>query len=259
MAKKLGIAFGSGASKGIAHIGVMKAFEENGIKADMVTGCSSGSIAAACYALGKTHDWIYARIKRLKKEDLLDISINFIKNKALMKSQKMQRMLEKYFGKVDITDLKIPFSCIACDLITGKLHEFTHGDLATAVRASCSIPLVFSPVEVDGKLLCDGGVLQRTPVKTLKKLGAEVTVAIDVNCDAYIDAPVKNLFDIAFKTIDIMDHSVNRSSPGTRADVVIEPDLKNVNQYKLDDKEFIFEQGYKAGVKAIEKIKFLCE
>ncbi len=255
--KKLGLILGSGAAKGFAHIGVLKALEENNIKIDVMTGCSAGSIIAPAYILGYTPEQLLKICKELKKSDIIDISFNFLRNKALLKSEKMTKLLQKYFGNVNIEDLRIPFGCIASDLISGKIVEFTSGNLVTAVKASSSMPPVFTPLCVDGMVLVDGGLFMRTPVKLAKKLGAEVTVAIDVNADMMPCNEIKNIIDVAIRSIDIMDHATERSSPHCRPNIMIKPDLKEVSQYRIENQQFCFEQGYKATLPYIDKIKQL--
>lgn len=255
--KKLGLILGSGASKGFAHIGVLKALEENGIKIDVMTGCSAGSVIAPLYILGYSTKELLKISKELKRSDIIDLSINFLRNKALLRSEKMYNLLEKYFGDTNIEDLPIPFGCIATDLISGKVVEFTSGRLVDAVKASASMPPVFTPLCRDGMVLVDGGLIMRTPVKLAKKLGAEVTVAVDVNADLTNCGEIKNILDVALRSLDIIDHATERSSPRCRPDILIKPDLKEVNQYKIEKQQFSFEQGYNATLPYIDKIKEL--
>ena len=255
--KKLGLVLGSGAAKGFAHIGVLKALEENHIKADVITGCSAGSIIGAMYAAKHTSKHLLKIAKELKKSDIIDLSFNIIRNKALLKSEKMENLLKKYLGEINIEDLPIPFGCISTDLVSGKIIEFTRGNLVTAVKASSSMPPVFAPVCVDGMILVDGGLIMRTPVKLAKKLGAEVTVAIDVNADLTNCGEIKNIIDVGLRSLDIMDHATERSSPHCKPNIIIKPDLKQVNAYKVENQQFAYEQGYNATLPYIEKIKEL--
>lgn len=256
---KLGIAFGSGGAKGIAHLGVWQALNENGIKADVVTGCSAGSVVAACYAMQKTPQWVFDQAKKLKQSDFADLSFNPFKNRAVFKAEKMRAVFEKYFKGVVIEKLKTPFAAVAADLISGKLYEFTQGDVFTAVLASCSIPIAFPPVEHEKMLLTDGGILVRTPVKTAKKLGADKIIAIDVNAAIASDYAVKGVLSIALRCVDVMDHRTARSGTDAAADVVIRPKLADADQYKVERLGEIFERGYTSAIKAMDKIKRLLD
>jgi len=253
--KKLGLVLGAGGAKGVAHVGVLQALEDSGIKPSVVTGCSAGSVVAACYAIGMKPKEIYAECAKLTMNDFADPSINVMKNRSVFKSQKIQTLLEKHLKDSLIEDLPMPFACTAADLNTGKLHEFISGRLTTAVRASCAIPVIFSPVEQDGMLLVDGGLLERTPVRSAIKLGAEVTVAVDVNCEANFSEPVKGIVSLALRSIDVMEH---RAKPaGKRADITVRPCLTEINQFRVEKVDYIYKQGYKSIIDEIDKIKEL--
>ena len=256
MKKRFGLALGAGGAKGVAHIGALQALEDNKLKPDIITGCSAGSVVAACYAYGMKPKSIFAECKKLTKTDFVDLNLNVLKGKSVLKSVKFKNIIEKYLGGVLIEQLKLPFACIAADLNTGRLFEFTAGDVTTAIRASCAIPVIFAPVEKDGMLLVDGGILSRTPVKTAKKLGAEVTVAIDVNNKAYYSSTVKNVFEIALRAVDIMEHR-SKSCGSARADLTLRPDLKIVDQLAVEKQEYIYKQGYKSIIDNLDKIKSL--
>ena len=144
----------------------------------------------------------------------------------------------------------------ATDLNTGKSYEFTAGDVVTAIRASCAIPVLFAPVEADGMLLVDGGLVSRIPVKSAKNLGADVTVAIDVNNKAYYSSPVKNVFELALRAVDIMEHR-SKSCGSARADITIRPDLNTVDQLAVKQQEYIYKQGYMSIIDNLDKIKAL--
>ena len=254
MKKKLGLALGAGGAKGVAHIGALQALNDNGIYPDIITGCSAGSVVGACYAYGMTPKSIYAECLKLNKSDFVDPSINVLKHKSILKSDKIRVLLEKYLKGALIEDLEKPFCCVAADLKTGKLHEFTSGDVVTAVKASCAIPIFYSPVEIQGMVLVDGGLIERTPVNAAKKLGADVTVAIDVNCDACLSGEITNIVSVALRAIDIMEHRI-KNGGGKKADVTIRPDLKTIDQFKVERLDHIYKQGYRSIIDNLDKIE----
>jgi NTE family protein len=141
---KVGLALGGGASRGIAHIGVIKAFEENNIDFDFIAGTSVGSIIAAMYAGGKTSAEMLEVAKSLKVKDIR-------KSKFFMpsKTKGIEELVIENLGDIDITELKKPYCAVVVDLITAKEVVLTKGKLCKAVAGSCAIPGVFNPVEFD--------------------------------------------------------------------------------------------------------------
>ena len=260
MAKKLGFALGAGGSRGVAHIGFLRAMEENGIKPDFIAGTSMGSVVGACYAKGITTENMQNIVKKLKFSDIFDLSLNPIGNGALLRSQKMRKQLEKHLGKIKFCDLEIPFSCVATDMITGTnvVLNDKNLDVCTAVVASSSIPSIFKPVQMDETLLVDGGVLCRVPVDTVRNMGADVVVAVDVlgqirNCDKKY-----NVFSVMSRLFEICDcEMVKYKIKEQKPDLFIEPDLKDMNQYKFKDINFAIDVGYQTGIQYAEQIKEL--
>lgn len=255
--KKLGVVLGSGGSRGFAHIGFLQALEENGIKIDVLTGCSIGAVVGAVYLAGKTPKQMKNIAFRFKKGELIDFTLNLFKNMALLKSEKLEALLVKYVGNKTFADLPIPFATIATDLVTGKLVTFSSGELIPAVKASASIPTVFAPVKKDGMLLVDGGLLSRTPVAAAKDLGAEVTVAVDLLGALPDYSEVKNVLQLALRAIDVGDHRDQKLKKKDLPDLMLDPDLKGISQYKIAEQQFCYDAGYKLGLENVGKIKEL--
>ena len=183
MAKKLGFALGAGGSRGVAHIGFLIAMEEAGIRPDYIAGTSMGSVVGACYAKGYTPHQMEDIVKKIKFTDILDISLNPFGSSALMRSEKMRNKLRQYLGTIRFEDLKLPFRCVATDIVNGTSKVFGddgHDKVYTAVAASSTIPSIFRPVQIHGVPYVDGGVLCRVPIKTVRDMGADVVVAVDV-------------------------------------------------------------------------------
>ena len=255
--KKLALALGSGGARGVAHAGFLKALEENKIKPDIITGCSMGSIVGAGYASGMTATQIKNVLVNLKKADLFDITANPIKKCGLMAGKKMRSLLAKYLGEITFDQLKIPFGCVATDIITGKVVNLTSGNVVDSICASSAIPLAFPPVKIDSHLLVDGGVLERNPVKLAKKLGGDVIIAVDVLGELTENANYKNIFDVAFRMFVIQENTLTKKSHTKNADLVVIPELGNMSQFKVENQQLAYERGYEAGKKAIPQIKEL--
>jgi predicted acylesterase/phospholipase RssA len=173
----LGIALGGGGCRGIGHIGVLKAFEELGVKFDYIAGTSAGSIIASLYALGKTPAEMETIIKGIKKSDVTKGSIAFIKP---AKTEKLENLMNKIYGDLKVfSELSVPLSVVCTDLKTGKEVDFNYGNVAKVVSASCAVPGVFTPVVHEDMHLVDGGLRNNVPVDVVKNMGANVVFAVD--------------------------------------------------------------------------------
>ncbi|MGN0818227.1 MAG: patatin-like phospholipase family protein [Candidatus Coproplasma sp.] len=263
MSKKLGVALGSGGARGAAHIGFLKALEEEGIKPDFISGCSMGSVVGACYSKGMPVDRMAEVALSLKSTDIMDISAAPITKLGLLRGNKIQKLLLNYIGDVTFDNLNIPFACVATDLRSGRQVTLNSGSVASAVRASSAIPTIFRPVELDGMLLCDGGVLCRVPVRQVKEMGADVVVAFDVlaNTGESVEK-VPNIIMNVLRVFDIMDYNQNqmlRILNKDCYDLWLAPEMKGLNQYNVKDVEQAYTQGYAYSKEHVEEIKALLE
>ena len=258
MSKTLGLALGSGGSHGVAHIGFMLALEEEGIKPDFISGCSMGSVVGGCYASGMPLTQIRDIVLQLKARDILDLSPGFVANKGILRTKKITDLLENYLGDLRIEDMKIPFSCVATELYSGKLYEFTSGPAALSIRASSSIPCVFRPVEYGGMMFVDGGCLCRVPSLQVKNMGADVVVAVDALSNTFEPVEsVNNILDLVLRVFDIMDSHqtvMHRELEGDVSDLIISPEIKDMSQYVVKDLDKAFDAGYKYGKEYAPKI-----
>lgn len=261
MSKTLGLALGSGGSRGVAHIGVLVALEEEGIKPAFISGCSMGAVVGGCYASGINPNHIRDIVLQLKPRDILDIAPGFVSRKSLLRSKKMEDLLTEYLGEKNIEDLPIPFVCVATDLYSGRLHTFTSGRAATAIQASSSMPCVFKPVETGGMLLVDGGCLCRVPVSQVKQLGADVVLAVDAL--SHTDEPVTevgNILDLVLRVFDIMDNqqtAMHSRIDGDLADITLRPPMHGISQYVIKDLPRAYEEGYNACKEILPRLKEL--
>lgn len=255
--KKLGLSLSGGGARGVAHVGFLKALEDGGIKPDVVSGCSIGAVVGGCYCAGVTLDEMKSCLTRLTKKDLLDVNFNLLNHKSIFAGKKMRSLLQKYVGRRDIESLDVTYGCIATDLISGSLVNLVDGDLVSAILASASIPTVFAPVERDGCLLVDGGVLLRNPVKLAKDLGADVIVAVDVLGKLNKTPKVDKIIDVGMRTFSVIDN-VFCSKLGTKmADLVIYPPVRDVKVFNFENLASAYQSGYEEGVSRIGTIKAL--
>lgn len=263
MSKKIGLALGGGGSRGVCHLGVLKALEEEGIKPDVICGCSMGAVVGACYAKGMSVDKMMNAVLKLKAIKLVDLNAAPISKLALLRGNKMQKLLLSHIGNITFDELNIKFSCIASDIYSGKVVTFKEGSVSDAVRASSSIPLVFPPVKIGGHLLVDGGVLCRVPTVQTKEMGADVVIAVDalVNTKESV-SDVKNVFSLIMRIFDVMDNhgsEMKKKIVGQENEVWIEPEMKGLNQYEVKNFQQAFEDGYQTAKAKMKEIKELIE
>lgn len=263
MKKKLGLALGSGGSRGVAHVGFLQALEEEGIRPDYVTGCSMGAIVGACYCAGVSPAKMKEAALKLSLPALAALNIAPFKQNGLMKMTKARKILSDLMGEKDFSELDIPFACVATDLVEGKTVTLRKGNVIDAALASSSIPGVFTPASFGGyEMLVDGGVLERVPAKQIKKMGAEIIVAVDVLGDLSREkAPTGRLINTVLRIIDIMDtrSTMNKRSGRKYIDLYLEPALGAMDQYAVKNLAFAYDKGYELGCKWRDEIRLLTE
>ena len=253
--KKLGFALGAGGSRGIAHIGFLKAMEEEGIYPDFIAGCSMGSVIGSAYASGMGLDAMEKAVRKLR---LLDLIAPTRQRGGLFDTRKIRKLLEGYIGDIDFKDLKIPFCCVAVDMISQNLIEFSQGKVLDGVIASSSIPAIFKPLEKDGMRLIDGGILDRVPFTSVKQMGADVIVAVDVLGKLSTKEVMPTTLGVLLETIDIMDNYRTERKHLEAKDWIdfwLEPQLENMSQYSFKDFSYAIEKGYEIGKANVKKIK----
>ncbi|WP_417463785.1 patatin-like phospholipase family protein [Kordiimonas sp.] len=179
---RIGLALGGGAALGWAHIGVVRALEEEGIKADIVTGTSIGSIVGACVAADLLNELEEIARDVTLKEMLLMSEFGFNQG-SLIGVRKIEKRLRDHFGLLTIEEMPKPFAAVAADLYTGERVVFDAGDVVTALRASSAVPGVLPPVATGRMLLADGGLVDPIPVEAARDLGADIIIAVDLQGD----------------------------------------------------------------------------
>jgi NTE family protein len=172
------LVLGSGGSRGFAHIGVIKALEDAGIHADIVTGASSGAIVAALYAGGRSGRELEEIARGLQEGDLVDVTLF---GSGWVLGEALQEFVNRMVDERPIERLERPFAAIATEALTGRMVVFNRGNTGLAVRASASVPRVFVPPVINGQEYIDGGLSSPVPVKIARAMGADVVIAVDVS------------------------------------------------------------------------------
>lgn len=237
--KKVGLALGGGAARGLAHVGVLAVLEKEGIPIDMVAGTSAGAIVGSLYAQGKDAGQVKELIVDLARRKLTYFVDPSLPRSGLIKGKKFKDLLVSFIGgDLKFSDLRIPFACVATDIETGEEIVIARGSVTEAVRASISIPGIFTVVKRGGRFLVDGGLVNPVPVSLVKQMGADFIIAVNVIPDVTDRAnrvgkegtkgsKEPNIFHILLQSIYIGTYSLVRSSL-EGADIVIEPRVADI-------------------------------
>ncbi len=179
---KIGLALSGGGARGLAHIGVLKVLEQEGIPVDFLAGTSMGGVIAAAYASGLSVDYIEKEALRMGRlRNLITLLDRSLPRRGLVEGQKVQEYLTTHLGDKTFEEMKIPLSLVAVDLISGQEVVLNSGSVVDAVRATVSLPGVFAPFRLGDYLLVDGGVLNNLPADVVRGMGANVVIAVDVS------------------------------------------------------------------------------
>jgi NTE family protein len=224
MRPTIGLSLGSGGLRGLAHIGVLKVLERENIPIDFIAGCSIGSLIGALYAAGLDSDTILKLAKNLKRRHWLDF---IIPKMGLVAGDRTLDMLRLLTQRKNFTELKIPLAIVATELNDGKEVVFTEGEVATAVRASISVPGIFVPFRLEDRVLVDGAVLNPTPVDVAHKMGADIVIAVDLVPTNPV-TNVSNMFDVIIQALDIMEREMLKNRL-KYCDVLIKPDVAHIS------------------------------
>ncbi|HCX69529.1 MAG TPA: hypothetical protein DHK64_18930, partial [Rhodobiaceae bacterium] len=194
---KIGIALGAGVARGWTHIGVLKTLNRAGIDADIVSGTSIGALVGGCHAAGKLEPLEeFARsLTRRRMLSLLDFRF---RSSGLIGDTKLTELMREHLTDIRIEDLEKRFVGVATELTTGHELWLHHGNLIQAIRASYSLPGVFSPIAVDGRWLIDGALVNPVPVSVARALGARVVIAVNLNNDPFDPAARRRAHEASF-------------------------------------------------------------
>lgn len=224
--KKLGLALGSGGWRGQAHIGVIKTLIEAGITIDYIAGTSSGAMVGGAYAALQDITLLEKAFKeKINKRSLLYAFSDPKPSWGMFRGEKVTEVFEDIVGQKQIEELAIPFCAVSTDLLSGEVVEINKGNLATAIRASTSIPFVFEPVIYGNYRLIDGGTAVPIPVKTVRQMGADVVIAVNLYKNIFpVTADKMSSVKSVLKTTQIMMYHLARHNC-QMADLVLQPDI----------------------------------
>ena len=245
----LGLALGGGAYRGVAHLGVLKAFEEEGLKPGFLSGTSSGGLSAAFYAFGMPLEEIRDLADKLH---WLRVSTFNVPKLGLLNNSELGRFVEKHLGSKNIEESPIPLALVASDISTGEKVILKTGSLSQALMATTCIPGVFSPVQVGGRMLVDGALVENVPMTVLKEMGASVRVGVSLGSESY--RKPENMIQVIINAINIATDQTNLASEG-KFDLMLKPELQTYGFLDNGNSLKLFAEGYRSAMMALEKVR----
>ena len=261
--QRVGLVLGGGAARGIAHVGVLQALEENGIYPAVVAGTSVGALVGGLYAAGVSSLRLETLVRDLKWFDLVSLRLPSVNLSDLARNipmglvdlDKMMEWIDQALGgEVNIQQLNLPFAAVATDLLTGEIVVMNDGSLAEAIRASCSVPGVFTPYHRNGRLLVDGVVVNNMPVSVAQDLGADYIIAVDLL--PLLDgaqAEPRNVVELSMTALFMLARATQIEQE--LADILIAPEITHINLADLSAGEVLLKAGRRAAEAAIPRIQ----
>jgi NTE family protein len=217
---RIGLALGGGAARGFAHVGVIAALEEAGLKPSLVVGTSAGSLVAALYASGKSGAQLQQTALSLEEVAITDWMLPIF-GRGMFRGEALGRYVNDLVAGRLIENMAIPLGIVATDLNSGQAVLFQRGDTGTAVRASSAVPAVFVPVRINGREYVDGGLVSPVPVRFARQMGADLVIAVDISSPPEAN-PAEGTLQILLQTFAIMGKSINQYELKD-ADVLVQP------------------------------------
>jgi NTE family protein len=246
---RIALVLGAGASKGFAHIGVLKVLESNKVPIHLIVGTSIGSVIGSLYAYGYNAFQIQKMSFSIETGDVLDYTLP---DNGFIKGEKLEEFVNKNLKNTPIEKLRIPFYAVSTDLQTGREVVFGKGNTGTAVRASCSIPGVFRPVKIADKMYVDGGVVSPVAVEAARRHGADYVIAVDISSEIEYGLP-ENTIETILQSINIM-YSKLAAIQLSKADVVIQPKVGYIGSGDFSKRHEAILEGEKATLEALPRL-----
>ena len=285
---KIGLVLSGGGAKGIAHVGTLKMLETLNIPIDYIGGTSMGAVVGGLYAMGYTADQLDRIVRETDWTNLFNDApdrehiglFEKVNNdpyqlrlsldprnisafaRGAISGQHIDNMLHRHLFEAyktpDFSQLNIPFFCVATDLITSEYVILESGDLAQAIRASMAVPTVFTPVEINGKLLTDGGVVNNLPVLEMRRRGVDIIIGVDVGYQYKDKNELQNLAHILEQVMFMGGQRLNARNIAA-TDILITPDLEHLSAFSFSRYDTILQRGYEAAERAYPELRRLSD
>lgn len=256
--KKIGLALGGGGARGLAHIGVLKELVRNNVPIDIVAGSSMGALIGGLYCSWNDVGRIETLADNVDEWDLLKMFVDPTWKGGLVRGEKFEQKIKNLGGKEMIEEMPVKFAAVATDVNTAEPVVIRKGSFAEAVRASASFPVLFQPVEKDEHVLVDGGLSDPVPVEVVKKMGADIVIAVNLD-SVYFQS--ENRRGKNLSTLSILRNSLFllryhlAKKEVRQADIVINPTIPYVEEFDFRKREGIIAGGEKTAREMMELIK----
>lgn len=237
-----GLALSGGATLGAAHVGALRAIDEAGLEIHCISGTSIGAVAAAMRAFGVPLDDIRRVALDMNWMAVSRFRPNWL---GLLSNRKLGDILHDHIGDPDFSEAGIPLAVIAADISTGERVVLREGPVVPAVLASTCVPGIFQPMERDGRLLVDGGIVENLPTSVLPDLGARSIIGVDLNARRHYQPP-SDLIDVILNATDIAINNATRLQTDKGTDLLITPSLSAYSRFRSGMGEQILGEGYTA-------------
>src|SRR6185436_19301367 len=255
---KIGLALSGGAARGLAHVGVLRALLENGIRIDCVAGTSAGSIVAGAFAAGLSVNEIEDFGRKLRWRDIGRVTMSRL---GVQSNERLEIYMRERLPVTRFEELRMPFAAVATDLKTGTgviLRD--EGDVPFAIRASCAIPGWYVPVvDEQGRQLVDGGLVAVIPATVVRSLGAEIVIAVDVNSEgATFLGSSNSVIGVVLQSMMVVQRTASQHQINS-ADFVVRPRVGHIRWDEISRADELIKAGYEAGIESAPKIAALIE
>lgn len=285
--KTIGLVLSGGGARGFAHVGVLKVLEENRIPVDYIAGASMGGLIGAMYAMGKSPAEMQELVSKLNWDTLLTPASTFtelsyrrkedrrnipapITLKGRINDLKLPNALNSgheaglLFDRValpyaqvrNFSDLPIPFACVGTDMVNGQSVTLNKGSLSRALRATMSVPGIFAPVEIDGRILSDGGLVNNIPTNVVKAMSADIVLVVNIETQLAGREALDNILGVLAQTINIASADNSRRSL-QQADLIIAPDLGKFSNTDFAQSQALIELGYQGAQEKLDILRGL--
>lgn len=253
---RIGLALSGGAARGMAHIGVLKVFQEHSLPIGCIAGTSAGALVGGAFAAGLSVEELERIGRQLRWGDMGRLTFSRL---GIQSNERLGQFIRERFPVTRFEDLRIPFAAVATDLHSGTPVVMKgEGDIAFAIRASCAIPGWYVPVtDEQGRQLVDGGLVANVPASTARSLGADIVIAVDVNADgAKFLGPPQSVFGVLLQAMMVVQRNAARRQ-GQDADIIIRPKVGHIRWDEVSRAEELLAAGEEAARSTIETIKQL--